>query len=71
MGLESCGSFGYRVNNITHNKGSQDPSSWLSVELTGFSDSLVLSTMQRQKGKSPPGQFCQGLTPEFAHSIRP
>lgn len=31
---------------------------------------LVLSTMQRQIGKSPPWQFCQGLTPEFAHSIR-
>lgn len=31
---------------------------------------LVLSTMQRHREKSPPGQFCQGLIPEFAHSIR-
>lgn len=53
-------------------RGSQDPSSWLSMELTGFSDSHLCWCSPQCRGieKSPSGHFCWGLIPEFALPTR-
>lgn len=64
MGLESLWEFWLEAL-----KTHQGASVWSSLVFQ-IPKLLVLPTMQRHTEKSPPGQFCQDLIPEFAHTLR-